>query len=215
VPAFDIDDVPVKFEHIVLIVKVDVDLLYFSVKGSEFSNETQRGEDEETGCAHQHERCHDEMDGKEEYNGKDVFEYAVFEPSETQGFGEEDMLQVPHIACGEEKKFVIQFKNMVFPGFGYLPFGKYIKYGVYFGGTVDLGNHIERAGRVEDEHRLFLKAVKLGKYTSYGTVTAIDDDITVLLDIVVFRQGREIDGGDVEMRMRNGFSDREYLHECP
>ena len=38
--SFDIDDVPVKFDHIVFIVQIDVDLLYFTVKTPELPDET-------------------------------------------------------------------------------------------------------------------------------------------------------------------------------
>jgi len=41
-PSLDIDNVPVKLDHIVLIVKIDVDFLYFTVKTSELFYETQR-----------------------------------------------------------------------------------------------------------------------------------------------------------------------------
>jgi hypothetical protein len=139
----------------------------------------------------------------------------VFEPSETQGLREENVLKVTHVPGGKEKEFFIHFENMVFLCFWCLLFGKHIEYGIYLGSTVDLGDNIERAGRIEDEYRLSVETVKLGEYTADGTVATVYNDIIVLLDIMLFRQGGEVDGSDIEMRMRNGFSDREYLHDCP
>jgi len=143
VPSFDIDDVAVEFYHVVVVVKVDVYLMDLTVKASEFLNETRRGEDEESCTAHQHERGHDKMCGKEEYHSKDVFEYAMLEPAETKSFREEDMLKVPHIACREEKKFIIHPEEMVFfCPWSFSP-GEPVEYGVYLRGTVYFGDHVE------------------------------------------------------------------------
>jgi len=157
--SFDIDDVTVKFDHVVLIIEINVDLPDLSVKTSEFFDETQGGKDEEPCFAHQHERCHNEMDRKKEKGGKDIFEYTVFEPAETQGLREENMLKVSHVPGRKEKKFIIHFKQVVFLCFWFLSGSELCKHGIYFGCTVDLCDNIEGARRVENEGRQCTKAV--------------------------------------------------------
>ena len=214
-PSFDIDDVPVKLDHIVFVVKIDVDLLYFTVKTSELFYETQRSEDEETGPAHQHERGHNDMGGEKKECGKDVFEYAMSEPTEPEGLREEDMLQVSHVPCREEKKLVIHLEEVVFLCFGSLSGSELCKHCVYFGCTVDLRNNIEGARRIEDEYGHGVQGVKLSEYPPDGPVTAVDDDIVVGFDIVPFMQRCGFNRGYVKMLMRKCPAYGEYLHHYP
>jgi len=118
--------------------------------------------------------------------GKDVFEYAVFEPTEPEGLREEDMLQVSHVPCREEKKLVIHLEEVVLLCFGFLSGSELCKYRIYFGCTVDLCNDIERTCRVQYEDGQCTKAVQLFKYPPDGPVTAVDDNITVLFYVMLF-----------------------------
>ena len=211
VPSFDIDDVPVKLDHVVVIVQVDVDLLYFTVKTSELPDETQGGEYEKTGFAHQHEGCHNEMDRKKKDHGKDVFEYPVFEPSETQSLGEENMLEVSHVPGREEKEFVIHFEEVVFPGFWCRTFCNLFEYFFYFGCTVDLGYDIEGTCRVQYEDGQGFKVVQLFEHPPDRSVTTVDDNVTVLLYVVMFTECRGIDRSDIQPVIVECFTDGQDL----
>ncbi|BAF71942.1 hypothetical protein SUN_0985 [Sulfurovum sp. NBC37-1] len=211
-PSFDIYDVTIEFDHIVVIVKVYIDLMYLTVKTPEFFDETRRSKDEETCTTHQHERCHDEMYGEEEDHGEDVFGHTVFEPAETKSLREEDMLQVTHVPGREEEKFVIHFKEVVFLCSGCFAFGEPVEYGTDLWSPVYPGDYVEGTGRVENEGGHTVQAVNLVQYTPDGSVSAVDDDVVILLEIMVLAQFGGLDGSDGQCVVGKLFPYREYLH---
>jgi len=212
----NIDDVSVQLQHIVCIVQVDVDLFGdFTVERSEFFNGSGRGEDEESGLTYEHERCHDEVNRQEEKDGKYVFEYTLFQVTETKGFREEDMLQVSHVSCGKEEELFIESEEMMLLYFGVFPLCEQVKYLSYLRGTVDLGDHVERAGRVENECWNVFQRMQLFQYTPDGTVPTVDDNIVIILNIVVFWERGCIDGSNVQILMFQGFSYGKKLHTGP
>ncbi len=145
------DNISIELNHIVFIVKIDGDIIYFTIKTPEFLDETHRRKDKKTLGAEEHKRGHSEMYGKEEEGGKQIFANAMFQPSEAQRFREKDMLEVTHIACRKEKDIIIEPEEVVFFDFEWFITGNFFQYLIDRRDTVNLGNNIERSGRVEDK----------------------------------------------------------------
>ena len=213
--SFDIDDVAVEFYHVVVIVQVEVDLPDFPVETSELFDETQRGKNEEPCTAHQHEWGHDDMHREKKDYGEDVFEHTMLQPSETQGFRKENMLQISHVPGREEKEFLIHFKQMVFLCSQCFSPGQLVQHRTDLRGPVYFGDHIERTGRVEDEGRHSVQTVQLVEDTPDRSVTAVDDDVVVPFNIVMFLQGGECNGIDIQIFMFSFFADRKDTHGTP
>ena len=147
--------------------------------------------------------------------GKHVFGHTVPEPPKPQGFGEENVLQVTHVARREEKELVIEFEDVVLLCRRRGTLGKYIEDTADGRCLVDLGDDIERACGVEDEDRLVLQRMELFEHTPDGTVSAVDDDVVVAFDVVMFRQLRCIDMIDGEPVVCQHFADGENAHLSP
>ncbi len=119
------DNISIKLKHIVIIVKIDGYIIHFTIKTSESFDETHRRKDKKSLRAKEHKGGHNHMDRKEEKGSKQIFGYTMFQPPETQCFGEKDMLEITHIACREEKDIIIEPKEVMFFDFDRLTVGKF------------------------------------------------------------------------------------------
>ena len=93
------------------------------------------------------------MCGKEKKGSKNIFGDTVFQPAETKGFGEKNMLQITHITGRKKKDIIIEPEEVMFFNLEWFVTGNFFEDFIDRGYAVDFGNNIEGASGIEDKGR--------------------------------------------------------------